>query len=49
VPFDSQKDNDAIGFFDKQGFTTEITTREDCWKGGIGEYSESTVMELRLS
>eukprot|EP00741_Cyanophora_paradoxa_P022350 tig00021462_g21578.t1 len=38
-------DNDAIGYFEKQGFTKTITLEKDKWFGYIKDYDGGTLME----
>ncbi|ORZ38898.1 Bromodomain-containing protein [Catenaria anguillulae PL171] len=41
-------DNYAIGYFRKQGFTTEITLDKAVWMGYIKDYEGATVMQCTL-
>ncbi|KAL7273422.1 histone acetyltransferase [Rhizina undulata] len=41
-------DNDAIGFFKKQGFTKEITLDPAKWVGYIKDYCNSTMMQCSM-
>lgn len=41
-------DNNAIVFFRKQGFSTDLTLRERQWKGYVKEYEGVTLMECLL-
>lgn len=38
-------DNNAVGYFEKQGFTREITLERDRWQGYIKDYDGGTLME----
>lgn len=38
-------DNYAIGYFKKQGFTTEITLDKSVWMGYIKDYEGGTIMQ----
>jgi len=38
-------DNYAIGYFEKQGFTKEVTLDQKSWKGYIKDYDGGTLME----
>ncbi|KAF8066203.1 GCN5 [Scenedesmus sp. PABB004] len=38
-------DNNAVGYFAKQGFTREITLRREAWLGYIKDYDGGTLME----
>uniref|UniRef100_A0A061RH03 histone acetyltransferase n=1 Tax=Tetraselmis sp. GSL018 TaxID=582737 RepID=A0A061RH03_9CHLO len=42
-------DNNAVGYFSKQGFTKEITMASDKWKGFIKDYDGGTLMEFVLN
>lgn len=41
-------DNNAVGYFLKQGFTTEVTLDKDKWMGYIKDYDGGTLMECIL-
>ncbi|KAH7285928.1 hypothetical protein KP509_33G051500 [Ceratopteris richardii] len=41
-------DNNAVGYFIKQGFTKEITMEKDRWQGYIKDYDGGTLMECKL-
>ena len=41
-------DNYAIGYFKKQGFTTEITLEKSIWVGYIKDYEGGTIMQVRI-
>ena len=41
-------DNNAVGYFQKQGFTKEITLEKDRWHGYIKDYDGGTLMECVL-
>lgn len=41
-------DNNAVGYFIKQGFTKEITMEKDRWQGYIKDYDGGTLMECQL-
>lgn len=41
-------DNNAVGYFKKQGFTKEISMPEARWKGYIKDYDGGTLMECLL-
>ncbi|KAI5077371.1 hypothetical protein GOP47_0007195 [Adiantum capillus-veneris] len=41
-------DNNAVGYFFKQGFTKEITMEKDRWQGYIKDYDGGTFMECQL-
>ncbi|WIA13916.1 hypothetical protein OEZ85_002487 [Tetradesmus obliquus] len=41
-------DNNAVGYFKKQGFTREITLPRDRWVGFIKDYDGGTLMEAVL-
>jgi histone acetyltransferase len=38
-------DNNAVGYFQKQGFTREITLPRERWCGYIKDYDGGTLME----
>ncbi|CAG8752692.1 1929_t:CDS:2, partial [Acaulospora colombiana] len=38
-------DNHAMGFFKKNGFTTDITLEKNLWVGFIKDYDEATIMQ----
>ena len=38
-------DNNAVGYFEKQGFTREITLARERWQGYIKDYDGGTLME----
>ena len=38
-------DNNAVGYFTKQGFSKEITLNKEMWSGYIKEYDGGTFME----
>ncbi|CAG8754893.1 9972_t:CDS:2, partial [Gigaspora margarita] len=38
-------DNHAMGFFKKNGFTTDITLERSLWMGFIKDYDEATIMQ----
>ncbi|CAG8476665.1 4100_t:CDS:10 [Cetraspora pellucida] len=38
-------DNHAMGFFKKNGFTTDITLERNLWMGFIKDYDEATIMQ----
>ncbi|KAK9908401.1 hypothetical protein WJX75_007347 [Coccomyxa subellipsoidea] len=42
-------DNNAVGYFAKQGFTKEITLEKDRWVGYIKDYDGGTLMECIIS
>eukprot|EP00727_Mastigamoeba_balamuthi_P011886 m51a1_g732 putative histone acetyltransferase kat2a (345) ;mRNA; f:480381-481914 len=42
-------DNDAIGYFRKQGFSPDIKLPQERWKGYIKDYIASTLMECVIS
>lgn len=42
-------DNFAVGYFRKQGFTKEVTMREDRWAGFIKDYEGGTLMECIIN
>lgn len=39
-------DNNAVGYFLKQGFTKEISLPRSCWSGYIKDYDGGTLMEF---
>eukprot|EP00271_Cylindrocystis_brebissonii_P005313 TRINITY_DN17301_c0_g1_i1.p1 TRINITY_DN17301_c0_g1~~TRINITY_DN17301_c0_g1_i1.p1 ORF type:complete len:440 (-),score=89.76 TRINITY_DN17301_c0_g1_i1:555-1874(-) len=41
-------DNNAVGYFQKQGFTKEIYLEEERWKGYIKDYDGGTLMECAI-
>ncbi|KAJ1513555.1 histone acetyltransferase [Coelomomyces lativittatus] len=41
-------DNYAIGYFQKQGFTTEITLDKSIWMGYIKDYEGGTIMQCTM-
>ncbi|RKO88308.1 acyl-CoA N-acyltransferase, partial [Blyttiomyces helicus] len=41
-------DNYAIGYFQKQGFTTEITLDKSVWMGYIKDYDGGTIMQCKM-
>ncbi|CAB5151650.1 uncharacterized protein OCT59_009159 [Rhizophagus irregularis] len=41
-------DNHAMGFFKKNGFTTEITLERRLWVGFIKDYDEATIMQCKM-
>ena len=41
-------DNNAVGYFQKQGFTKEIMLEREKWNGYIKEYDGGTIMECQL-
>ncbi|KAJ5500215.1 Acyl-CoA N-acyltransferase [Penicillium expansum] len=41
-------DNHAIGYFQKQGFTKEITLDNSIWKGCIKDYEGGTLMQCSM-
>ena len=41
-------DNYAIGYFKKQGFTTEIALDKSSWMGYIKDYEGGTLMECSM-
>ncbi|MCO5602205.1 hypothetical protein L7F22_056333 [Adiantum nelumboides] len=41
-------DNNAVGYFIKQGFTKEITMEKERWQGYIKDYDGGTLMECQL-
>ena len=40
--------NNAVGYFEKQGFTKEIMMEREKWNGYIKEYDGGTIMECQL-
>jgi histone acetyltransferase len=42
-------DNNAVGYFQKQGFTKEILMEREKWSGYIKEYDGGTLMECLIS
>ena len=42
-------DNYAIGYFEKQGFTKEVTLAQNRWKGYIKDYDGGTLMECVIN
>jgi N-acetylglutamate synthase-like GNAT family acetyltransferase len=42
-------DNYAIGYFEKQGFTKEVTLAQQRWKGYIKDYDGGTLMECVIN
>ncbi|KAI0989031.1 hypothetical protein GJ496_009086 [Pomphorhynchus laevis] len=42
-------DEFAIGYFKKQGFSTNITLMQSCYKGYFKEYESATFMECKLN
>ena len=42
-------DNNAVGYFQKQGFTKEILMEREKWSGYIKEYDGGTLMECIIS
>ncbi|KAG2492613.1 hypothetical protein HYH03_009029 [Edaphochlamys debaryana] len=38
-------DNNAVGYFEKQGFTREVTLERERWQGYIKDYDGGTLME----
>lgn len=42
-------DNYAIGYFKKQGFTTDITLDKSVWGGAIKDYDGGTLMQCTLA
>ena len=42
-------DNYAIGYFEKQGFTKEVTLAQSRWKGYIKDYDGGTLMECIIN
>jgi len=42
-------DNYAIGYFEKQGFTKEVTLAQKRWKGYIKDYDGGTLMECVIN
>ncbi|GMH27969.1 hypothetical protein Nepgr_029812 [Nepenthes gracilis] len=41
-------DNNAVGYFIKQGFTKEITLEKDRWQGFIKDYDGGSLMECKI-
>ena len=41
-------DNNAVGYFAKQGFTKDIVMEREKWVGYIKEYDGGTIMECAL-
>ncbi|KAH7665726.1 Histone acetyltransferase protein [Dioscorea alata] len=41
-------DNNAVGYFIKQGFTKEITLEKDRWQGYIKDYDGGILMECKI-
>ncbi|CAG8452448.1 3447_t:CDS:10 [Acaulospora morrowiae] len=41
-------DNHAMGFFKKNGFTTDITLDKGLWMGFIKDYDEATIMQCTM-
>ncbi|KAH7677152.1 Histone acetyltransferase protein [Dioscorea alata] len=41
-------DNNAVGYFIKQGFTKEITLEKDIWQGYIKDYDGGILMECKI-
>eukprot|EP00899_Mesostigma_viride_P000510 jgi/Mesvir1/1045/Mv25111-RA.1 len=41
-------DNNAVGYFSKQGFTKELTLEKDTWSGYIKDYEGGTLMECKV-
>ena len=41
-------DNYAIGYFKKQGFTTDITVDKVLWVGYVKDYEGGTLMECQM-
>lgn len=41
-------DNYAIGYFKKQGFTTDITLDKSVWVGYIKDYEGGTIMQCSV-
>lgn len=41
-------DNNAVGYFEKQGFTKEVTLERERWQGYIKDYDGGTLMECVL-
>jgi histone acetyltransferase len=42
------KDNYAIGYFKKQGFTTDISLDKKLWMGYIKDYEGGTIMQCEM-
>jgi len=45
---DPSADNNAVGYFQKQGFTKELTLHRERWAGLIKDYDGGTLMECVL-
>ncbi|KAM3344177.1 histone acetyltransferase GCN5 isoform X1 [Capsicum galapagoense] len=41
-------DNNAVGYFVKQGFTKEIYLEKECWQGYIKDYDGGILMECKI-
>jgi len=41
-------DNYAVGYFEKQGFTKEVTLDRSVWAGYIKDYEGGTLMQVSL-
>ena len=41
-------DNNAVGYFSKQGFTKDIVMEREKWVGYIKEYDGGTIVECAL-
>ncbi|TEB30345.1 histone acetyltransferase, GCN5 superfamily [Coprinellus micaceus] len=41
-------DNFAVGYFEKQGFTKEITLKKSIWAGYIKDYEGGTIMQCAM-
>lgn len=41
-------DNNAVGYFSKQGFTKQLTVDKERWSGFIKDYDGGTLMECRI-
>lgn len=41
-------DNNAVGYFSKQGFTKEVTLEKERWVGFIKDYDGGTLMEFAI-
>lgn len=41
-------DNYAIGYFKKQGFTTDISLEKSLWMGYIKDYEGGTIMQCQM-
>lgn len=48
MQFLTYADNFAVGFFQKQGFTKEITLDKSIWMGYIKHYEEATLMQCSM-